>query len=397
MAKRRNAQKTTTATSDEATAIYTESDSVWKDMLDRYFPDFMAFFFPDTYKVINWERGYEFLDTELQKLSVQNLTGKRLADKLVKVHRVGEENAVCIFIHIEVQNYPDPTFVERMYVYNYRIFDRFYEINRKKAKAKKVAPSPTAKVISLAVLTDDNDNYRPCEFHQKEDGGYELLFHFPMIKLLDYNDKWAKLEAETNLFAVVVMAHLKAQQEKKNPLQLLDWKVRLVEMLYQRNYEKEQVQQLLRFIDWIMVLPKDLEPLAQARLAQLEEDVKMAYVTSFERLGIEKGREEGLKEGLEKGREEGIEEGIKEGLVKGLVKGLEEGLVKGQQTGATEIVLRLLKRKFGNGEFTSEIEQQINTLTLAQLEDLSDHLLNFSNRANLEAWLQLQKGPPSDN
>jgi len=31
------------------------------------------------------------------------------------------------------------------------------------------------------------------------------------------------------------------------------------------------------------------------------------------------------------------------------------------------------------------------------LEDLSDHLLNFSNRANLEAWLQLQKGPPSDN
>ncbi|MEI6043558.1 MAG: hypothetical protein WCS37_04095 [Chloroflexota bacterium] len=51
-------------------------------------------------------------------------------------------------------------------------------------------------------------------------------------------------------------------------------------------------------------MPKDVEPLAQARLAHLEEEAKMAYVTSFERLGIEKGR----KEGWERGREEGIKE-----------------------------------------------------------------------------------------
>ncbi|NWJ96647.1 MAG: hypothetical protein HXX20_12760 [Chloroflexi bacterium] len=51
--------------------------------------------------------------------------------------------------------------------------------------------------------------------------------------------------------------------------ELLEWKVRLVELLYQRNYEKKQVRQLLRFIDWIMVLPEDLEPLAQARIAHL--------------------------------------------------------------------------------------------------------------------------------
>ncbi|MEI6047246.1 MAG: hypothetical protein WCS37_23135, partial [Chloroflexota bacterium] len=295
MAKKRNTPKTNTtiaadtttntATTD-TTATYSESDSVWKDMLDRSFPDFMAFFFPETHKVIKWELGYELLDTELQKLSVENLTGKRLADKLVKVHRIGEEQAVCLFVHIEVQSYSDPTFAERMYIYNYRIFDRFYEMNQKKAHEEGIPPPPTAKVISLAILTDESDSYRPCEFHQKEEGGYELLFHFPFVKLVDYNDNWAKLEAELNPFALVVMAHLKAQQEKKNPNELLEWKVRLVELLYQRNYEKEQVRQLLRFIDWIMVLPEDLEPLAQARIAHLEEDAKMAYVTSFERLGI---------------------------------------------------------------------------------------------------------------
>jgi len=44
----------------------------------------------------------------------------------------------------------------------------------------------------------------------------------------------------------------------------------------------------------------------------------MPYVTSIERLGIKKGREEGLKEGREAGREEGREEGRVEGRVEGL-------------------------------------------------------------------------------
>ncbi|MEI6046991.1 MAG: hypothetical protein WCS37_21800 [Chloroflexota bacterium] len=48
---------------------YRETDSVWKDLLNRYFPDFMTFFFPKTYQIIHWERDFEFLDTELPKYS----------------------------------------------------------------------------------------------------------------------------------------------------------------------------------------------------------------------------------------------------------------------------------------------------------------------------------------
>ncbi|NWJ94795.1 MAG: DUF4351 domain-containing protein [Chloroflexi bacterium] len=62
-----------------------------------------------------------------------------------------------------------------------------------------------------------------------------------------------------------------------------------------------------------------------------------------------------------------------------------------QQTGAMEIVRWLLKHKFR--QFTPEIEQQIGTLTLMQLENLTDRLLNFSTRADLEVWLQSQKEP----
>jgi hypothetical protein len=34
-------------------------DSPWKEMLDGYFPAFMAFFFPAAAAEIDWSRGYE--------------------------------------------------------------------------------------------------------------------------------------------------------------------------------------------------------------------------------------------------------------------------------------------------------------------------------------------------
>ncbi len=45
----------------------------------------MAFFFPYANQEINWDKGYETLDKELQKVVQDANLGKRLADKLVKV------------------------------------------------------------------------------------------------------------------------------------------------------------------------------------------------------------------------------------------------------------------------------------------------------------------------
>ena len=43
-------------------------DSPWKEVLELYFRQFVAFFFPDAYKDIDWGRPYEFLDTELRQV-----------------------------------------------------------------------------------------------------------------------------------------------------------------------------------------------------------------------------------------------------------------------------------------------------------------------------------------
>ncbi|PID56503.1 hypothetical protein CSB45_10750 [candidate division KSB3 bacterium] len=83
-------------------------------------------------------------------------------------------------------------------------------------------------------------------------------------------------------------------------------------MLYERGYSKEDILELARFIDWIMVLPEDLEQRFDEAIAQFEEEQNMQYVTSFERQGIKKGMQQGLQQGfqqglLEKSREDVVE------------------------------------------------------------------------------------------
>lgn len=68
-----------------------------------------------------------------------------------------------------------------------------------------------------------------------------------------------------------------------------------------------------------------------------------------------------------------------------LQKGIQQGLQQGRQQEAASLVLRLLTRRFGNLE-TSQ-QDQINQLKLAQLEDLSEALLDFSSLEDLNAWL----------
>ena len=52
-------------------------DSPWKEALDRYFELCMAFFFPRIHADIDWRRGYEMLDKELQPIVRRAKHGRR--------------------------------------------------------------------------------------------------------------------------------------------------------------------------------------------------------------------------------------------------------------------------------------------------------------------------------
>jgi hypothetical protein len=256
----------------------TDYDSPWKTIIERYFEDFMAFFFPKAYAAINWEKGYTFLDKELQQVVREAETGPRRVDKLVQVTPNGSAESAWVLIHVEVQGQRDNDFPERIYIYNYRLYDRYQR-----------------HVASLAILSDTNPNWRPQSF------GYELFgcrvsLDFPAVKLLDYGERWAILEANPNPFAVVVMAHLQTQRTQQQPAERYAAKLKLAQMLYRRGYKRRDVLELFRFIDWLLTLPDDLEQQFRVELEQIEAEGKMEYVTSIERLAKAEGRQENAKE-----------------------------------------------------------------------------------------------------
>src|ERR1700683_4973069 len=90
-----------------------DADSPWKIALELYFADFMNCCFPNIAKEIDWGKGYEFLDKEMQTITYDADIGRRTTDKLIKLWKKDQqETFLC---HLEVQDY-DKTLPERMLV-----------------------------------------------------------------------------------------------------------------------------------------------------------------------------------------------------------------------------------------------------------------------------------------
>ena len=122
----------------------TDSDSPWKEMLEQELALALAFFFPDIDAHLDWTQQYEILEQELRAFYPAGETGKRIADCLAKsMSKEGDAR----YMHGEVQGGVEAEFPRRMHVYDYRAEDRFGQ-----------------PVISFAILTDDDPDWRPDHY-----------------------------------------------------------------------------------------------------------------------------------------------------------------------------------------------------------------------------------------
>ncbi|MBI4870817.1 MAG: hypothetical protein HY814_04540 [Candidatus Riflebacteria bacterium] len=175
------------------------------------------------------------------------------------------------------------------------------------------------------------------------------------------------LQESRNPFAVVVMAHLKALETAGKPEARHRWKFELVKGLYGRGFSREDVLELLRFIDWVMVLPRELECQFREDMDNLEKEKRMPYVTSWERDGIEKGRAQGIRQGVR------------------------QGIREGQQ----QLLVRLIRARFGE-ELAAEGEESLARLKRpAQLAQVGDWLVQCATGAELLRRLREAATPPA--
>ena len=247
-------------------------------MLDHHFREFMEFFFPEISAEIDWSRKPVFLDKELHKLSPAHETGSRLADKLAQVWlKNGRE--LWVLLHSEIQGRATDEFSQRMYVYNYRITDRY-----------------NAEVVSLGVVTG-NSGKTVLGRYEVARWGCRLVFEFPVVKLTDWRGRESELEQSRNPFALVVLAQLELLKTQGQPERKYAVKLHLIRRLLRGGYEREQIRSLLRFLDWIIQLPEDLVRQLGQEIEEISGGKRMPYVTSWERNARKEGQAAGQKEG----------------------------------------------------------------------------------------------------
>ncbi len=111
------------------------------------------------------------------------------------------------------------------------------------------------------------------------------------------------LEASTNPFAVVVMAHLKSLETYGQPESRFEWKLRIAESLYAQTgaHSKEKIEQLILFIDLLMPQTEQYETTYMARVNDFEEQQTVKTLAPMQKLPIKQGRKEGRQEGRQEG------------------------------------------------------------------------------------------------
>jgi flagellar biosynthesis/type III secretory pathway protein FliH len=72
----------------------------------------------------------------------------------------------------------------------------------------------------------------------------------------------------------------------------------------------------LNFIDWLLYLPPELDQQLWSAVDDFEEEKTMRYVTSLERMAMERGLQQGLQQGAQQGLRNGMVQTLRRQLVR---------------------------------------------------------------------------------
>ena len=235
--------------------IILDYDAAWKWLMETFLEALMRLLYPDVAADIAWERGFQFLDQELNQVSRGIRPRKGAVDKLVRVW-LKDGADIVVLIHIEFQAQKDDSFSLRMRLYQARIYDKH-----------------RLEVYSFGILGDDDPNWRPTE-HGWERWRTGSIVRFRTCKLLDHEPVLREMAAAGDLLATLFCIHLDSFDRNRKAADWLTWKVEITTGLLERGFGQTDIDDLLVFLDWLVVLP---EPEAQHYEAEVLKMTKKKF------------------------------------------------------------------------------------------------------------------------
>jgi len=237
-----------------------DHDTRWKVLITALFQDFVAFFLPHVYPLVDWNKPYVSLDKELHKLLADKYKGGKVeSDKLFKVYLKGGDEHLLL-IHVEVESSNKPNIDERMFVYFYRIYDTFGKV-----------------VTALVVFASDSlpKNYNWFEYKKL---GTKAIYEYNTFCLKDASEE--ELLASDNPFALALLAVKYLNLSKDEDELRYDFKRTLFRLAIERGYDYEKIDALLQFIELLLALPEDLE---NKFITEMEDTYLKPEVSEYEK------------------------------------------------------------------------------------------------------------------
>ncbi len=305
-----------------------------------------------TLKVIAHDYALEFIRliwprTNLRVIGTEENVELALPTQHVDfVHRVADSEQEYL-LHIEFQGRHTADFPMRMYTYSAALTQKF-----------------ALPVLAVAVYVHRRAHPLPRAYEVKINANVVNRFSYPIIKLWEY-------EADIRAGYYRPLAPLLISMAQERTVDVLATERDLI-MQEQNQHKRAHLLAMAalvasRYLDQNLVWDFFIQEVG--RMEMLEELQTMPLIgellTDRYQQGIEQGMEQGMEQGIEQGMEQGVEQGIKTALRQSVA------FILGHRFGATP----------------EQLPDQLETMNLAQLQDLQRAALDVNSLDEFNAYL----------
>jgi hypothetical protein len=189
-----------------------------------------------------------------------------------------------------------------------------------------------------------------------------INFQYRVVQLNQMN--WRDFVDRPNPVASALMSKMKIA--KKDRVKV---KAQCLRLLVSLSLNPAKMQMISGFVDTYL----DLSPLEEI---EFEEEIRK----------FSQPIQEGVMQITTSWMRQGLEQGIAQGLEQGIAQGLEQGIEREKV-----LIIRLLKRKFGDEGINVDLEARIMALKIDVIERLGEEILDFSTIEDLVKWLKKLK------
>jgi hypothetical protein len=246
-----------------------KTDIGWKFILDGLTEQFIEFFMPDLYDLVDFSIKPKALDNEFASLFPESISEDRRVDKLFEVY-LKNGQPKWVLLNIEIQSYEDSDFSKRMFQHYFRIFDKFNK-----------------EIEAIVVYTYKADRHKYKKYENKF-LQTELIYKFRTYDIAEQNIK--ELKQIKNPFSFVVQILIKGFDYKETDTNNFNFKKELSSLLFDSGYSEYEVKKVFKFLNFILEIKNQ-----ELREKFYEEVNKMSIVkdyklelTDFEQVAIEK-------------------------------------------------------------------------------------------------------------